>query len=178
MTWWWSWKKSWFVIDPFTAPACQISNFQTEECKHRPANSIFSGPITVHLSGVCVLIRILSHANSKKKKKKKKRISNFALLLVVFNWHHGSKRVKPKFCICLLHSFWQPWFSLGEVGMTFHNAWKDNLLSTTVPCPPTSPLTRSFPSSEPATSALSVDFLSRFRPWSRNLCPSLANSGN
>ena len=34
---------------------------------------IFSGPITNLLSILCVLMKILSHANAKKKKKKKKK---------------------------------------------------------------------------------------------------------
>ena len=51
-----------------------------------PANSIFSGPVTQLLSVMCVLMKILSHANVKKKKKGL-RILNFALLFVVFKRH-------------------------------------------------------------------------------------------
>ena len=58
---------------------------------HTPANSIFSSPITNLLSILCVLMKILSHANAKKKKK---MVEDIALLLVVFKWNRGSERVK------------------------------------------------------------------------------------
>jgi len=50
-------------------------------------------------SMLCVLMKIISHARAKKKTK---RLSNFALLWVVFQWHHGSEGVKavsPRHCI-------------------------------------------------------------------------------
>ena len=60
-----------------------------------PANSIFSGPIKHLVSMLCVLMKVLSHANAKKLKKDL-RISNFAHLLVVFKWHHGSDGVNKQ----------------------------------------------------------------------------------
>ena len=41
---------------------------------------------------LCILMKILSHTSVKKKTKRLK-VSNFALLLVIFKWHHGSEGV-------------------------------------------------------------------------------------
>ena len=48
------------------------------------------------LSMLCVLTKILLHASANKKRKDL-RVSNFALLTVVFKKHHGSKGVKAVF---------------------------------------------------------------------------------
>ena len=47
---------------------------------------------------LCILMKLLSRASVKKKEEKKKRlrVSNFALLWVVFKLHHGSEGVKMK----------------------------------------------------------------------------------
>ena len=51
---------------------------------------------------LCVLIQILSRDSAEKKTNKGVRVSNFALLLVVFKWHHGSEGVNlHKFIITL-----------------------------------------------------------------------------
>ena len=45
-----------------------------------------------NIAVLCVLMKFLLHASAKKKKKTKKwRISNLALLWVVFKWHQGVK---------------------------------------------------------------------------------------
>ena len=61
---------------------------------HASASSIFSGPITHLLSALWVLMKILSHASLWKRRQKGLRVSNLALLLVVFKWYHGSEGVK------------------------------------------------------------------------------------
>ena len=42
---------------------------------------------------LCVLMKILSHANAEKKTESLK-VSNFALLMIVFKWHYGTEGVK------------------------------------------------------------------------------------
>ena len=44
------------------------------------------------MSILCILIKVLSHTNAKKKTERLKD-SNFALLLVVLKWYHGSESV-------------------------------------------------------------------------------------
>ena len=61
----------------------QPVHFRPERWKDAPANSIFSGPVTLLLSVTCFFMKILSHA-SRKRKQKGLMVSNFALLIVVF----------------------------------------------------------------------------------------------
>ena len=91
------------ILNPFTAPACKISRLKyTRTCLY---NSKFSGPLTHPFSVLCVLMKILSHTSVKNKTERLKgfrfwktrqkglRVLDFALLLVVFQWHHGSEWV-------------------------------------------------------------------------------------
>ena len=113
------------MFNAFTAQAFKISGLKdTRTC----LQTRFPGPVT-HLFAIqCVWMKIISHASAKKKKKKKKRerererereeeekrrlnglrISNFALLSVVFNWC-GSKGVNGEFLLLLFFpkSSWQ-----------------------------------------------------------------------
>ena len=57
-------------FNPFTAPACKISGLK--EPRARLKTSIFSGPIILLLSVLCVLTEILSNAGAKKKAKRLK----------------------------------------------------------------------------------------------------------
>ena len=61
-----------------------LQSVQSVHCTEAPAVSTFSGPVTYRLSMLCVWMKILSRASAKKKRKGL-RVSNFALLLVVFN---------------------------------------------------------------------------------------------
>ena len=60
----------------------QPVHFRHERWKDAPANSVFSGPITLLLSMTCVFMKILSHGS--RKRKKGLMVSNFSLLIVVF----------------------------------------------------------------------------------------------
>ena len=80
-------------FNPFTDPACKISGLK--KCTHTPSNSRFYGALAALFSILCVLMKTLSNAKAKKKQKGL-RISNFALLLVVLEWHHGNEGVNYK----------------------------------------------------------------------------------
>ena len=85
-------RNSFWNVNPFTAPACKIS--WAEGCTDTPSNSIFSGPIT------STFIAVRNYGSPftcqcEKENRKALRVSNLALLLVVFKWHHGSEGVKP-----------------------------------------------------------------------------------
>ena len=78
------------MFHPFTTPACKISG--VKDARTRLKNSIVSGLITNLFSVLCVWMKILSQASAKKKAKSL-RVSNFALLLVVFKRLRGSEGV-------------------------------------------------------------------------------------
>ena len=76
------------TFNPLTAPAskCNISELKSA---HTLANSIFSGPRTNVISILCVLMKILSRANTKKKTKRLK-VFNFRTFIACFqmtSWH-------------------------------------------------------------------------------------------
>ena len=66
-----------------------------------PANGIFSSLITHLVSMLYGLMKILSRASAKKGGKKGLRVSDFALLLVIFKSHHGIEGVNMSFISCL-----------------------------------------------------------------------------
>ena len=70
------------VINPFTATACQISGLNETDA---PAISISSGPVTHLLSMICLFMKFLAQVGATIKAQKGLRVSNFALLLVVFS---------------------------------------------------------------------------------------------
>ena len=72
-------------FNPFTATACKTS--ELKEARKRPANNIFSGPLT-SIFNVLSFHHYPSTRLWKKKKKKKKglKVWNLALFLVVFKW--------------------------------------------------------------------------------------------
>ena len=89
-SWYWHRQINWILFfNPFTAPACKISGLK--KCTHTPSNSRFYGA----LAALCVLMKTLSNAKAKKKQKGL-RISNFALLFVVLECHHGNEGVNYK----------------------------------------------------------------------------------
>ena len=99
-------------MNPFTAPACKISRLK--DARTRLQTVYF--PVLWHLFSVlCVLMKILSHARKRREKRRRKkgwRVSNFALLLVVFKWHHGSEGINA---IQYSYNWWETdhiWFSL------------------------------------------------------------------
>ena len=55
-----------------------------------PANSIFSSPIHIYFQ-CCAVWWKSFHLPARKRKQKGLTVSDFALLLVIFNSHHGSK---------------------------------------------------------------------------------------
>ena len=67
-----------------TPSLLQHVKFPGERCTDTSANSIFSGPVSHLLSMLCVLRKILSEACAKERRLKDVRVSNLALLLVVF----------------------------------------------------------------------------------------------
>ena len=79
------------LLNSFTALGCKISELKSGQTLLLKVD--FVGSITNLISISCVLIKILSHIAAKKKTKRLKD-SNFALLLVVLKWCHGSERVK------------------------------------------------------------------------------------
>ena len=78
-------------FNPFTDTACKNYGLK-DACTHAPANSIFSSPITHLLSMLYISIKIFLDPGVKKKQKGI-RVSNLALLLIVFKLHHGSEGV-------------------------------------------------------------------------------------
>ena len=89
------------LINPFTAPACKISRLKksTHSHTHKPANSIFSSPITNLFSILWVLLKILSHVNAGGLGGGGGQLKDFKFhtFLVVFKWwcgKHGSERAK------------------------------------------------------------------------------------
>ena len=76
------------LFNPFTVPACQNSSLKDAWMRLQTVYFL--------LSVLRVSMKILSHDSARKKKKRQKqfRVSHFALLLVVFKWHHGSEGVK------------------------------------------------------------------------------------
>ena len=80
------------LFNPFTAPASKTSGLN-DRCTDAPVNSIFSGPLAHQC---CALKKQKNfHMQVRKRKHKGLRVSGFALLVVVFKWHHGSEGVKP-----------------------------------------------------------------------------------
>ena len=84
------------VLNPFTVP----ENFRAERCTDAPANSIFSVYFECYAfwsKAFHVPVRGKKRERGRKKKKEEEkkglRISNFALLLVVFRLQHGSDGV-------------------------------------------------------------------------------------
>ena len=84
-------------INPFTATACKPSGMKdARTC----VQTVFSVPITHHLWMFCVFMIIHLHASATTTTtttKKGLRVWNFALLLVVFKWHHGSEEVSAQY---------------------------------------------------------------------------------
>ena len=78
-------------------PCHSLSNFRAESCTDAPPSSILPGTCnTATHNDTCFDENPFTcHCGKEKKKEKKKgwRISNFALLLVVFKWHHESDRI-------------------------------------------------------------------------------------
>ena len=56
-----------FGLNSVTAK--NLLNFRAERCTDVPANSIYSGPVTLLPSMLCNWMKILSRANAKKKTK-------------------------------------------------------------------------------------------------------------
>ena len=79
------------VLNPFTASACKISG--AEWCTDEPANSIFSCSLTSVFNAMCFDGDPFT-CQRKKEKQKGLKVSNFALLWVIFNWPHGSEGLK------------------------------------------------------------------------------------
>ena len=75
------------------AIAVNLYNFRAERCRAAPANRIFSGPITAVFNAMCFDENPFT-CRCEKRRQKGLRVSNVALLLVVFKWHHGSEGVK------------------------------------------------------------------------------------
>ena len=75
-------------LNPFTAPACKIP---AERCMHAPKNSIFRS----HNRSTFSAIRFAENPFKCQCERENKK-ANFALLMVVFERHHGSEGVKIK----------------------------------------------------------------------------------
>ena len=92
----WQWPCLWFVTIPhhssLTPSLPQAVTFPGWKMHGRACREYFSGPAAHLFSILCVLMKTLSHANVKRRQKCLK-VSDFALLLVVFKWHHGSEGV-------------------------------------------------------------------------------------
>ena len=85
-----------FGINPFTAPACKI--FGLKDARTR-LQTVYFQSITHLFSLLWILMKIVFACQCKKhtqKNKKAEGFQNFALLLFVFKWHHGSEGVKKK----------------------------------------------------------------------------------
>ena len=86
-----------------TTSLTQPLKFSGWICTDAPANSIFTGPLTsilnaMHFDKNCFTYQL------EKRKQKGLRVSNFALLLVAFKWHHGSEGVKRPQASVQLHT--------------------------------------------------------------------------
>ena len=80
-------------LNPFTASACNISGLNDTRTRLLTVYFYFYFPVLQHLLSVLwVLMTILSHARAKNKTKSA-RVSNFALLWVIFKWSHNSEGV-------------------------------------------------------------------------------------
>ena len=84
---WNLWSSSKYSVNPFAAPACKSSGLKEPRTCLR--NSIFSGPITHLLSVLSVF-----HVPVRKIRQTGLRVLNFAVVFVVFKWHHRSEGVK------------------------------------------------------------------------------------
>ena len=69
------------LFNPFIAPTCKISGLK--DVRTRLQNSKFSSPVTLLLSILCAVMKVLSHASAKRKRKGL-RVSSFTLSLVIF----------------------------------------------------------------------------------------------
>ena len=78
-------------LNPFTAPAREISMLKSA---HTPTNKTFSILISNKSTFNIVCFGRICYKLKKKRERKGLKISNFPLLLFIFNWLCGSQRVK------------------------------------------------------------------------------------
>ena len=86
------------LFNPFTASACKF--FRAENCTNTPANGKYFDSVTNLIR--CMFWWKSFHILRRRRQRKSLRISNFALLLVVFKWHYGGEKVKG--CVAPLSS--------------------------------------------------------------------------
>ena len=97
------------------------------------------------------------------------------LLLILEVW----QRIKTLWLTLIFPlSSWRPWFSLVVAAMTSPSVWRGSLLSSTAPCRPTPPSTRSSLSLAKVTSARSVVSRMMSLTWCGAWFPSLDVSGS
>ena len=78
-------------INPFTAPACK--RFKLKDAGTHLKSGCF--PVLQYIYFQCCAFWWKSfHMPERKRRQKRLRVSNLVLLSVVFEWHHGSERVK------------------------------------------------------------------------------------
>ena len=97
-----SFAKLKIYINPFTAPACNISGLKDSSTRLQTVQFQVLWHLLLML---CVSMKIHSHASAKKETEIVKGFT-FALLLVVFKWNRGSEGVKANESLCDRSMFW------------------------------------------------------------------------